>query len=233
MVNDAELGIALLEIVWVNILLSGDNAVVIALACRSLPARQQTWGIVLGTAPAVLMRIVFAIFLIHLMTVPYLRMAGAVLLFWIAVAMLQPGHDHSEAADTVGCPGIWGAVRTIVLADAVMSLDNVVAIAAAARGNIMLLVLGLVISMPLVMCGSTLIIKLLSRFPALVTLSGALIGYIGGEAFVEDPAAAGWIAAHARGLEMAMPVATAVLVVAAGHSLARLKARRKRYDLVT
>jgi YjbE family integral membrane protein len=234
MTLDAQFGIALLQIVWVNVLLSGDNAVVIALACRSLPKRQQKWGIILGTLPAVVLRIVFAVFIVFLMAVPFLKIVGALLLFWIGIAMQQPEEEHDGAGDEDrSSTSIWGAVRTIVVADAVMSLDNVIAIAAAARGNLVLLATGLAISMPLIIFGSTLLLKLLSRFPLLVSLGGGFIGYIGGEALVSDPAVDDWVAGQGQLFDDVVPLASAVLVIAAGLLLARLSARRKRYDLVT
>lgn len=229
---DAQFGLALLEIVWVNILLSGDNAIVIALACRSLPKHQQKWGIVLGTVPAVVLRIVFAIFIVYLMAVPYLKIVGAMLLLWIAVKMLQPEGEAEGRHGGGTRAGIWGAVRTIVVADAVMSLDNVIAIAAAARGNIQLLAIGLALSMPLIIFGSTLLLKLLTRYPILVTMGGALLGYIAGEAFISDPAIEHWVLREAHYLEAAAPAVGAVVVVVVGLLLARLSARRKHYELV-
>jgi YjbE family integral membrane protein len=232
MALDGQFWIALLEIIWINILLSGDNAVVIALACRTLPKKQQTLGIVLGTLPAVVLRIVFTIFIVELMKVPFLKIAGGVLLLWIAVKMLQPEEAH-EGGGVKSSATIWAAVRTIVVADAIMSLDNVIAIAAAARDSLVLLMLGLLISMPLVIFGSALLLKLLTRLPILVTGGGALLGWIGGEVLVTDPAVAPWIAEHAHPVETIGPAAGAVGVVLVGYVLARLTARRKEYDLVT
>jgi YjbE family integral membrane protein len=231
MVLDAQFWIALLQIIWINILLSGDNAVVIALACRQLPPRQQRLGIVLGTLPAVVLRIVFTVFIAYLMAIPYLKMLGGALLFWVAVKMLQP--EESGEDGVKGGTTIWAAVRIIVVADAVMSLDNVIAIAAAARGDMVLLVLGLLISMPLVIFGSAILLKLLTRFPILVTAGGALLGWIAGEVIVTDPAIHPWVEAHVPVLEKAVPAAGAVAVVLIGHVISRLSARRKEYDIVT
>jgi len=231
MVTDAQFWVGLLQIIWVNILLSGDNAVVIALACRQLPPRQQTMGIILGTLPAVVLRIVFTVFIAYLMGIPYLKMVGGALLFWVAVKMLQ-GEDEGDDAVQSGAT-IWAAVRTIVVADAVMSLDNVIAIAAAARGDMVLLVLGLLISMPLVIFGSAILLKLLTRFPILVTAGGALLGWIAGEVMVTDPAVLHWVEEHAPALETAVPAGGAVAVVLIGRVLSRLQARRKEYDIVT
>jgi YjbE family integral membrane protein len=228
---DSQFAVALLEIIWINILLSGDNAVVIALACRALPKHQQKWGIILGTLPAIVLRIVFAVFVVYLMQVPFLKIVGALLLFWIAVKMLEGG-DEGEGEEGSSSSSIWGAVRTIVIADAVMSLDNVIAIAAAARGDIVLLVIGLAISMPLIIFGSTLLLKVLTRFPVLVTAGGALLGWIAGEVLVGDPALEHWLAIHAAYLETVAPAAGAVFVVAAGTLLKR-RARKKQLELVT
>jgi YjbE family integral membrane protein len=228
---DPQFWIALLQIIWINILLSGDNAVVIALACRQLPPRQQKLGIVLGTLPAVILRILFTIFIAYLMGVPYLKMIGGVLLFWVAVKMLQ-GEESDEESIRSGAT-VWAAVRTIIVADAVMSLDNVIAIAAAARGDMVLLVLGLLISMPLVIFGSAILLKLLTRFPILVTAGGALLGWIAGEVIVTDPSILHWVEAHASALETAVPATGAVAVVLIGRVLSRVQARRKEYDVVT
>ena len=228
---DAGFWIGLLQIIWINILLSGDNAVVIALACRSLPPKQQRWGIILGTLPAIVLRVVFAVFIAYLMEIPWLKLIGGLLLFWIAVKMLQPedgGHEDGE-----GAASLWAAVRTIVVADAVMSLDNVIAIAAAAGGDLVLLVLGLGISMPLVIFGSAVLLKVLTRFPILVWAGAALLGWIAGEVMVGDPGVAPWIDANAHLLHKIGPAAGAVLVVLVGLLLTRLAARRKPIDIVT
>jgi YjbE family integral membrane protein len=231
MLTDAQFWVGLLQIIWVNILLSGDNAVVIALACRQLPPRQQTMGIILGTLPAVILRIVFTVFIAYLMGIPYLKMLGGALLFWVAVKMLQ-GEEGDEDAVQSGAT-IWAAVRTIVIADAVMSLDNVIAIAAAARGDLALLVIGLCISMPLVIFGSAVLLKVLTRFPILVWAGAALLGWIAGEVMVTDPGLATWIDAHAHYLHQVGPAVGAVVVVLLGLLLARRAARRKPVDIVT
>jgi YjbE family integral membrane protein len=229
---DAAFWVALLQIIWINILLSGDNAVVIALACRSLPPRQQRWGIILGTLPAIVLRIIFAIVITYLMEIPWLKVIGGLLLFWIAVKMLQSEEGGHEDGDG-GAASLWAAVRTIVVADAVMSLDNVIAIAAAARGDLVLLVIGLCISMPLVIFGSAVLLKVLTRFPILVWAGAALLGWIAGEVMASDPGVAPWIDAHAHYLHQAAPAAGAALVVLLGLLLARLAARRKPVDITT
>ncbi|MHB1217518.1 MAG: TerC family protein [Alphaproteobacteria bacterium] len=213
--------VSLLEIIGVNIILSGDNAVVIALACRSLPRRRQRWGIALGSAAAVVLRIIFTVFVVYLMTVPYLKLAGGALLFWIGYQVLQPSEDEAKvnAADHV-----FGAVRTILIADAVMSLDNVIAIAAAAHGNHLLLILGLIISVPMVVYGATLLIRAIERFPVIIYFGAGLIGYIGGEVAIGDPAVAPWLDSHAHWSHVAAPLAGAALVLAIGR-LGQMRAR--------
>jgi YjbE family integral membrane protein len=178
-------GIQILKIIWINILLSGDNAVVIALACRALPRRQRAWGIILGAAAAVVLRVVFTIGLQFVLELPYLRAVGGVLLLYIAVKLLlqeEASEDSVASSET-----LWGAVRTVAIADIVMSLDNVLAIAAAARGQPMLIAFGLLVSIPLIVAGATLIMAILGQFPILVWAGAALLGWIAGQLLVEDP----------------------------------------------
>jgi len=226
--------VALLEIIWINILLSGDNAVVIALACRSLPERQRRWGIILGTVPAVVLRIIFAVFIAYLLGVPYLKLIGGLLLFWIAVKMILPEEHEGHGADAASTANLWAAVRTIVIADAVMSLDNVIAIAAAAKGSLMLLVIGLAISMPLVIFGSALILKILNRLPILIWAGGALLGYIAGEVLITDPAIEPMLHST-EWLHQAAPIVGAALTVAIALAIMRVKTRRepKKLDLIS
>lgn len=176
--------LAILQIIWINILLSGDNAVVIAMACRSLDGKQRTMGVVLGAGAAILLRIIFTVFTASLMDMPWIKAVGSVLLIWIAVKLLVP-EEHSEdnikAHDTV-----WKAVQTVAIADVVMSLDNVIAIAAAAKGNMPLIVFGLVVSVPLVVFGSTILLKVIDRFPVLVWAGAGLLGWVAGEIFADD-----------------------------------------------
>jgi YjbE family integral membrane protein len=172
-------GLSILKIIGVDIVLAGDNAVVIALACRTLPPRQRVVGLILGTAAAVVMRILFTLVVGSLLGVPLLAMAGGLLLFWIAIKLLL-AEEASEESVRSG-ETLWDAVKTIAIADAVMSLDNVLAIAGAAKGDWSLIVIGLLISIPLVVGGSTLILALLSRFPMFVWGGAALLGWIAGE----------------------------------------------------
>lgn len=187
--------IAIAQIIWIDLLLSGDNAVVIALACRKLPPRQRRMGIVLGAGTAVALRILFAVIISWLLDIPLLGAIGGLLLFWIAVKLVIGEDEEAHVSES---ETLWQAVRTIAIADAVMSLDNVVAIAAASDGNVALFTFGLVVSIPLIIMGSTLIMTLVARFPLFVWAGAGLLGWIGGEMIVTDP----WFVArlgHAAG----------------------------------
>ncbi len=221
-----ELGVQIVKIIWINILLSGDNAVVIALACRSLPPRQRTPGIVLGAGAAVLLRVIFTVGIQYVLNVPYLKAIGGLLLLWIAIKLLA-GEEADEFA-VQDSDNLWGAVRTVAVADMVMSLDNVLAIAAAARGHTGLIVLGLVISIPLIVAGATLIMGLLTRFPVLVWAGAALLGWIAGELLVEEVFLKTYFDHFGQltglshhGVERLFQFAGAALVLAAGWQLRR------------
>lgn len=220
----------LLQIIGADIILAGDNAVVIALACRNLQPQHRTKAIIAGSLGAVGLRVLFVFFVVWLMAVPYLKAVGGVLLLWIGVKLLQ-GEDEHEASAGGSTASLWGAIRTIIIADAVMSLDNVIAIAAASRGDTVLLVLGLLISIPLVVFGSQLILKVLIRWPLLVVAGGGLLGWIAGDVTAKDPAFQPWIDANAYWLHHAAPAAGAALVLAVGLLLkrrAKVKARKVR-----
>jgi YjbE family integral membrane protein len=182
--------IGLLKIIGVNIILSGDNAVVIALAARSLPARQQKMAIIWGSGAAVVMRIILTIFAVALLTLPWLKLIGSLLLFWIGIKLLVPEEDEENvnASDNM-----ISAIKTILIADLVMSIDNVIAVAAAAQGSMTLLILGLAISIPLVIFGSTLLLHLMERWPVIITVGGGLLGFVAGEMLVTDPALKDWL----------------------------------------
>ena len=176
--------VSVLEIIWINVLLSGDNAIVIALACRSLPPKQRLGGMVIGTAVALAMRLGFASIVSTLMLFPYIKIVGGAALLWIAVKLLapeQPG-GHVAPADC-----LWRAVKIIALADIVMSLDNVIAVAAAANGNYALLVFGLGISVPAIVAGATIFMAMLSYFPLVIWAGAALLGWIAGDVIASDP----------------------------------------------
>jgi len=176
----------LFEIIMLNIVLSGDNAVVIALACRALPPEQRTKGIALGAGVAVVLRVVFTVLIASLLNMPFLHIVGAALLVWIAVKLII--EDGESDADSITASSkLWKAVQTVAIADIVMSLDNVLAIAAVAKDSIPLLVAGLVISIPLIVLGASLITSLLTRFPILVWAGAALLGWVAGEMFDSDP----------------------------------------------
>jgi YjbE family integral membrane protein len=177
-------GAQILQIIWINILLSGDNAVVIALACRGLPPRVRLWGILLGAAAAIVLRIVFTVALGFLLEVAWLKIVGGLLLFWIAIKLLIQEEADETSIDS--SDSLWGAVRTVAIADIVMSLDNVLAIAGAAKGNMNLIIFGLAVSIPLIIAGATLIMALLTRYPVLVWAGAGLLGWIAGELLVTD-----------------------------------------------
>lgn len=185
-VSSTQFWLALLEIIWVNILLSGDNAVVIALAARSLPVPQQRKAIAWGSAGAIFLRIILTLVAAKLLLLPWLKVVGALLLLYIGISLLTPEGDDNGDAKEYG--SLFAAIRTILVADLVMSLDNVVAVAAAAHGDTLLLILGLAISIPLVIFGSTLLLKVIERLPIIVWLGAALLGFIAGEMLVSDPA---------------------------------------------
>ena len=220
---------ALGNIILVNIVLSGDNAVVIALAARQLPPKQQKQAILYGSGAAIVMRIVLTIFAVKLLTLPWLKIVGAILLVYIGVQLLMEGGD--DDGHVKEHTNMAGAIKTILIADLVMSLDNVLGVAAAAKGNVTLLVLGLGISIPLIIFGSTLMLKLMERFPIIITLGAALLGYLAGEMIVTDPKMMEWFPHlhHAQELVLIegklelslLGLAGAALVVALGKLLGR------------
>ncbi|MBK7279379.1 TerC family protein [Candidatus Aalborgicola defluviihabitans] len=216
--GSADFWIGLLKIVWINIILSGDNAVVIALAARSLPSGQQKKAIFFGSGAAVVLRIALTVVAAKLLELSFLQIVGGLLLLWIGVQLLS--EEEHEDTESKGSGGLMAAVRTILIADLVMSLDNVIAVAAAAKGNMVLLILGLAISIPLVVFGSTLMIKLMERFPIIILLGAALIGWVGGETIVGDTALQS-IARTYPSLHYLGAVAGAALVILLGKKLQR------------
>lgn len=189
MLNSPEFWLGLAKIIGVNIVLSGDNAVVIALAARSLPPQQQKLAIFWGSGAAIIMRIVLTLFAVTLLGMPWLKLIGSLLLFWIGAKLLieEEGDENINSSDN-----LIAAIKTILIADLVMSLDNVIAVAAAAQGNMVLLVLGLAISIPMVIFGATLLLKLMERYPVIITIGAALIGMVAGEMLVTDHALKDW-----------------------------------------
>ena len=222
-----EFWVGLAKIIWVNLLLSGDNAVVIALASRSLPPLQQKKAIFWGSAAAIFLRVVLTIFAVQLLQWPYLKLIGGILLIYIGVQLLMPedGEDNIASHDNLA-----KAIKTILFADLVMSIDNVIAVAAAADSapgdaKLVLLVLGLAISIPIVIFGSTLVLHFMERYPVIITLGAALLGWIAGEMMVTDPALTGWVDANAPWLKTlyVAKIGGAVLVVLLGKILAGRK----------
>jgi YjbE family integral membrane protein len=227
--------IGLMKIIGVNLILSGDNAVVIALAARSLPQRQQKAAVLWGSGAAVAMRIVLTIFAVALLTLPWLKLVGSLLLFWIGIKLLLPeeGDENIDASDN-----LISAIKTILIADLVMSIDNVIAVAAAAQGSMTLLVLGLAISIPLVIFGSTLLLHLMERWPVIITIGGGLLGFVAGEMLVTDPALKGWLSGigvefdgekpkvGGLSLEIICGLAGAVIVIAAGTLIGKRRAMK-------
>jgi YjbE family integral membrane protein len=213
----------LVQIIWINIILSGDNAVVIALACRGLPADKQRSGMIIGALVAIGLRIVFTLLVASLLTTPFLKIVGGCLLLWIAVKLVrgeEEGGDGIEASDK-----LFHAVKTIAIADMVMSLDNVLAIAAVAKDSTALLMVGLAISIPLIIAGATLIMRLLARFPVLVWAGAGLLGWVAGEMLITDP----WLVKTlgekmVHSLELPTAAVGAALVVATGFILNKMAA---------
>ena len=210
--------IAVLQIIAIDILLGGDNAVVIALACRKLPEAQRKKGIFWGVAGAIFLRVVLIFFALQLLAVPWLKIVGALLLIWIGVKLLQPedeGHGEVAAATTLA-----GAIKTVIVADAVMSIDNVIAVAAAAHGSMLLVVFGILVSIPIVVWGSQLVLKLMDRYPIVITGGGALLGWIAGGMIPGDTALPPDTFAAIPYAKQVLALAGALLVIALGKWLA-------------
>lgn len=196
--------IGLGQIIIVNILLSGDNAVVIALAARSLPPHQQKKAILWGSVAAIVMRVILTMVAVELLKFPYLKIIGGVLLFWIAVQLLVPEDEDDSGIESSN--NVFVAIRTILIADLVMSLDNVIGVAAAAKGNDVLVMLGLAISIPLIIFGSTILLKLMDRYPVIITGGAALLGWVAGEMIITDPAIKDWINANMGWIHIHLPL---------------------------
>ena len=225
MLGSPEFWIGLGVIIWVNIILSGDNAVVIALAARSLPKHQQKQAIFWGAGAAVVLRIVLTIVAVKLLEFPFLKLVGGAALLWIAVKLLVP--EDGGDGEIESSSNLVGAIKTILIADLVMSTDNVIAVAAAAKGSITLLVLGLLISIPIVVFGAAMLMVLMERYPIIITLGAAILGWTAGEMAVTDPAVADWVRANAHWLDWGAPIAGAIFVVVVGKWLARRKSSKQ------
>jgi len=215
---------AVFQIILIDILLGGDNAVVIALACRNLPQKQRMQGILWGTAGAIGLRVALIAFALTLLAIPFLKIVGALLLLWIGIKLLLPEDDAHGKIE--GGASIWAAVKTIIVADFVMSLDNVIAIAGAAQGaapdhQLGLVVFGLLVSVPIIIWGSTLVLKLIDRFPIVVTFGAALLGWIAGGMLISDVFIVERIGEPTLALKLAAEIAGAAFIVLAGSWLAR------------
>ena len=230
----------------IDILLGGDNAVVIALACRKLPPQQRKMGILWGTAGAIVLRVILIFFALTLLQIPYLKIVGAILLLWIGVKLLLPEHDEAHG-NIQASDKLWAAVKTVIVADFVMSLDNVIAIAGAAEGaggdhEMPLVIFGLLVSIPIIVWGSQLVIKLMDRYPVIITLGGMLLGWIAGQMVITDPVLKGWADGQGRYLHYLAPavgaavraarwqVAGSACACGAGPRRAQPRLRRSRAD---
>lgn len=230
---DPNLWVAVAQIIMIDILLGGDNAVVIALACRKLSPQQRTKGIIWGTVGAIVLRVVLIFFALQLLAIPYLKLVGAALLVWIGTKLLAPG-DEDEHGNIEGSDKLWAAVRTVIVADLVMSVDNVIAIAGAAEGaggdhKMPLVVFGLLVSIPIIVWGSQFVIKLMDRFPVVITIGGMLLGWIAGTMAVGDPAIKDIVPQAGPGeaiasIRYSAGVAGALLVLAIGLVMKRRQA---------
>jgi len=216
--SDPEMWTALFKIAVINVVLSGDNAVVIALACRGLEPRQQRRAFIVGTGSIVVLMTVLTAMAAWLMTLPYIQLIGSVLLIWIGIKLLIPEGGDEEISQS---DHFWGAVKTIIIADIVMSLDNVLGMAGAAKGHLGMLFVGLLITMPLILFGSALLMRLMERSPIFVTIGAGLLGWVAGEMAIGDIAVKDYVEVHAHFLEIAAPLVGALMVVVAGKMLGR------------
>ena len=219
----ASFWLAVGQIIMIDIVLGGDNAVVIALACRNLPPKQRTQGIIYGTIGAIVLRVILIAFALALLAIPYLKIVGAVLLLWIGVTLLRPEGDDDHNISS--SDKLWGAVKTVIIADLVMSVDNVLAIAGAAQGahqdhQLALVIFGLLVSIPIIVWGSTMVLKLMGRFPMIITLGAMLLGWIAGQMAYSDPAIKPYLP-DSNWWQYAASAAGALLVFVVGTFLTR------------
>jgi YjbE family integral membrane protein len=221
-----EFWVAVLQIIAIDILLGGDNAVVIALACRNLPEKQRKMGIMWGVAGAITLRVILTIFAVTLLSIPYLKIVGAVLLAWIAIKLVLP-QDGEGGHDIDASDSLTGAIKTIIIADLVMSLDNVLAVAGAAKDSWTLIIFGLLVSIPIIVYCSTLVLKLMDRFPWIIILGGGLLGWIAAGMAIHDVAVKDWVSTNWPWAEYALPALGASIVMAIGWYLARSAAASK------
>ncbi len=217
--------IALAQIMLINVVLSGDNAVVIALACRRLSPRHQKLAFIWGSVGVVVLMVGLTACVVFLLSLPYLEIVGSMLLLWIGVKLLV-AEEAEEEGKVAQKATLMAAIRTIIIADMIMSLDNVLAMAAAAKGHMWMLIAGLVVTVPIILFGSALLMKLMERFPVFIMIGAALIGWVAGEMIISDPAIKGWIDANMTSLHTISPIVCAVGVLAMGKML-ELRASKK------
>ena len=221
-----EFWVAVLQIIAIDIVLGGDNAIVIALACRRLPKEQRNRGIFWGVFGAIALRVVLISFALTLLAIPFLKIIGALLLVWIGIKLLQPEPENStheiDASTT-----LLGAIKTIIIADVVMSLDNVIAIAGAAKDSVGLVIFGLIVSVPIIVWGSKLIMKLMDRFPIIIIIGAGLLGWIAGDMAITDVAINEWVSTNAIFLHWFSPVCGALIIVITGKLLATRSLKNK------
>lgn len=218
--------LALLQICIINVVLSGDNAVVIALACRSLPAKQAKVAFMVGAVGIIVLMTGLTAAASYLLDIPFVALVGSVLLIWIAIKLLVP---EDEDEDLEGGSHFWEAVKIIIIADIVMSLDNVLGMAAVAKGHTWMLFIGMVITIPLILFGSALIMKLMERFPIVITLGAALLGWVAGEMIVDDPAIRDYVTANIQYANLIFPAIGAFIVIATGKFM---ESRHKSREVV-
>ncbi|MGZ5041756.1 MAG: TerC family protein [Usitatibacter sp.] len=222
--------IALLQIMLINVVLSGDNAVVIALACRRLSPRHQKLAFIWGSVGVVVLMVGLTACVVYLLSLPYLEIAGSILLMWIGIKLLIAEDEAGEGAVAEKAT-LMAAIRTIIIADMIMSLDNVLAMAAAAKGHLWMLIVGLVVTVPVILFGSALLMKLMARFPIFIKIGAALIGWVAGEMIISDPAIKDWIEENMHSLHTIAPVVCAVAVIGIGMALEHRASKKSAPDV--
>jgi YjbE family integral membrane protein len=221
----SEAAVALVQIMLINVVLSGDNAVVIALACRRLSVQHQKKAFIWGSVGVVVLMVVLTAFVVFLLSLPYLEVVGSLMLLWIGIKLLV-AEDAPEDGKVEEKSTLLAAIRTIIIADIIMSLDNVLAMAGAAKGHMWMLIAGLVVTVPIILFGSALLMKLMERFPIFVMIGAALIGWVAGEMIISDPAIKDWIDVNMRSLHTISPIACAMLVIALGKGMERMASKK-------
>jgi YjbE family integral membrane protein len=221
----SEAVIALLQIIVINVVLSGDNAVVIALACRRLSPKHQKQAFIWGSVGVVLLMVALTAVVVWLLSLPYLEIAGSLMLTWIGIKLLAAEEEGDDGAVEQKST-LMAAIRTIIIADIIMSLDNVLAMAGAAKGHMWMLMVGLVITVPVILFGSALLMKLMERFPVFVLIGAGLIGWVAGEMIISDPSIKPWVDANAEPLHWMSPIVFTVIVIGTGKILERIASRK-------